>query len=536
MLAAASGAALLATGVLAQPELAPGETRAEEQTFAFRLIDEPPTLDPSLIEDIYSGDVARQLFEGLLNQDAQGNPVPGVATDWTVSEDGLTYTFRLRPETKWSDGTPVTAEDFVYSWRRTADPATGSPYSWYLELMQLKNAGAVIAGDMPPDQLGVRAVDDHTLEVTLEAPVPYLPQMVTHTTTHPVPRAAIEAHGNQWTQPGNMVSNGAYVLSDRVPQERTVLTRNEQYWDNENTTLDTLTFLVINDDNQALTRWEVGELDRTEIPFGRYPVLTQEYPDEALALPMLCVAYYAVNLREDAPEALKDVRVRQALNLAIDREVVTRDILAGGEEPAYTFTPTATAGWEVPSVPAAEMTQDESNAEAQRLLQEAGYGEDGEPLTLEILYNTSPDLEQLNVAVGQMWKQRLGIDTTLTNVEWQTFLERQRTGEFDLSTSGWCADYNEASSFLDIMTSNSEANAAQYLKPEFDALMEQSRTANEPLPLHQQAEQLLAQDAPILPINFFVSSVMLNDAIKGWPVENAQQLWYAKDLYRVAEE
>jgi oligopeptide transport system substrate-binding protein len=536
ILAATSLAALFASGALAQSELAPGETLADEQTFAFRLIDELPTLDPNLIEDVYAGDVARQLFEGLLNQDAQGNPIPGVATDWTVSEDELVYTFNLRPEAKWSDGTPVTANDFVYSWRRTADPATASPYSWYLELMQLKNAGPVITGEVPPDQLGVRAVDDHTLEVTLEAPVPYLPQMVTHTTTHPVPRPAIEAHGAQWTQPGKMVSNGAYVLSERVPQERTVLTRNEQYWDNANTTLDTVTFLVINDDNQALTRWEVGELDRTETPFGQYPELTQEYPGEALALPMLCVAYYAVNVREDAPAALQDVRVRQALNLAIDRDIITRDILASGEEPAYTLTPTATAGWEVPSVPAAEMTQEERNAEAQRLLQEAGYGAGGEPLTLEILYNTSPDLERLNVAVGQMWKQTLGVETTLTNMEWQTYLEAHRSGEFELSNAGWCADYNEASSFLDILTSNSEANASQYRSAEYDALMEQSRTAEDPLPLHQQAEQLLAQDVPILPINFFVSSVMLNDAIKGWPVENAQQLWYAKDLYRIAED
>ncbi len=539
MLSAASLAALLASGALAQDAApAAGETLLppEEQVFNYSIIDEVVTLDPGLIEVVDDSHIARQLFEGLYNQDAEGNIAPGVALSHEVSEDGLTYTFTLRPEAMWSDGTPVTANDFVYAWQRAANPETASPYSWYIELMKVAGAAEIIAGEAAPDTLGVRAVDDHTLEVTLTSPLPYFPQMVTHTTTYPVPRQAIEAHGDQWTQPGNIVVNGAYTLSERVPQERIVLTRNDQYWDNANTVIEEVGFYVIMDENQALTRWESGEMQMVPTPAGQYPTLLEEYPDETFASPLLCTYYYHVNLREDANPALLDPNVRQALNLAIDRQVIAEAILAGGQSPAFTLTHEATAGWEVPAVPAAEMTQEERNAEAQRLMQEAGFGTGGEPLSLEILYNTSESHQQIAVAIGQMWKQTLGVDTTLANQEWQTFLDARKEGNYDLARAGWCADYNEASSYLDILTSNSEANDSQYLNPEYDALMEQSRTAEDPLPIYQQAEARIAQDVPILPIYFYTSNDMIDSSVKGFPVQNAQETWYAKDLYRVAEE
>lgn len=538
ILAAASIAALVATGALAQGATHPetGEALAENQTFTYRVLDEFPSIDPGLIEDVEGSHVARNLFEGLYNQDAQGNVIPGVALDHTVSEDGTVYTFNLRPEARWSNGEPVTANDFVYAWRRAADPATASNYSWYIELMKVANAAEVIAGEAAPDTLGVRAVDDNTFEVTLTEPLPYFPQMVTHTTTFPVPQAVIEEHGDAWTQPGNMVGNGAYVLSERVPQERLVMTRNENYWDNANTIIDTVTALVINDEQQALNRYLAGEMDQTDIPIGQYPRLLEEYPTEAIVVPNLCTYFYHVNLREGATPALQDPNVRKALNLAIDRDIIVNNILAGGQHPAYSLAHDATAGFEVPSLPIAEMTQEERNAEAQRLMQEAGYGTGGEPLTLEILYNTSEAHQQLAVAIGQMWKQTLGIDTTLANQEWQTFLDARRQGDFELARAGWCADYNEASSFLDIMTSNSDANDSAYFNEEFDRVMEESRTAEDPLPLYQQAEQILAEDLPILPIYFYTSNFMLDDSIKGYPLENAQENWYAKELYRVAEE
>lgn len=538
-LGAASLLAFLAAGTLAQAATPqPGETLApaDQQVFNYRVLDEFPTIDPGLIEDVDGQHVAQQLFEGLVNQDEKGNVIPGVATEWTPSADGLTWTLKLRPEAKWSNGDPVTANDFVYGWRRAIDPATASPYSWYFELMGVKNGAAINAGDMPPDQLGIRAVDDHTLEVTLEAPIPYFPQMLVNSVTFAVPQKVVEQFGDQWTQPGNLVGNGAYVLTERVPQERLSMKRNENYWDNANTKIEQVNFLVINDENQALTRWEAGEIDMTDVPIGQFPRLSEEYPDETHAIPNLCTYYYYVNVRDSAPEALKDPRVREALNLAIDRDVIANNILAAGQKPAYTFTHWATAGWEVPNVPIADMTQEDRNARAKELLQEAGYGEGGEPLTLEILYNTDQAHQQLAVAIGQMWKQTLGIDTTLSNMEWQTFLDARKQGNFEIGRAGWCADYNEASSFLDVMTSDNEANDSGYKNPDYDALMAQSHTAEDPLPIYQQAEEMLARDLPILPIYFYTEDFMLDSSIKGFPYDNAQNYWFAKDLYRVAEQ
>ena len=536
-LGAASALALLATGAIAQPMLAEGETLAPEQTFTYNVIDEIVTLDPGLLEVVDDADISRNLFEGLMNQDETGVPVPGVATGYEVSEDGLTWTFALRPEAKWSNGEPVTAGDFVYAWQRAVDPATASPYAWFIELMQVEGASAIIAGESAPDTLGVEATGDNTFVVHLTTPVPYLPGMVTNPTTFPVHQASVEEFGDQWTQAGNLVSNGAYTLSERVPQERIVLTRNPEYWDDANTTIETVTTLVITDEVQALTRWQDGEVDKTAVvPVGQFPRLAEEFPGEATAVPNMCTYYYQVNLRPDAAAPLRDVRVREALNLAIDRDIIVNSILGGGQQPAYTLTHWATANFEVPEVPAATMTQDDRNARAQELMAEAGFGEGGETLDFEIIFNTSESHQQIAVAIGQMWKQTLGVETTLANQEWQTFLDTRKEGAFDLARAAWCADYNEPSSFLDILTINSEANDSRYANPEFDALMDAAVKEADPMPSYAEAEAMIARDAPILPIYFYASNFMLDAGIKGWPYENAQQNWYAKDLYRVAEQ
>ncbi|MCC7321079.1 MAG: peptide ABC transporter substrate-binding protein [Rubellimicrobium sp.] len=512
-----------------------GEALADNQTFTYRVLDEFPSIDPNLIEDVEGSAVGRNLFEGLLSQDAEGNVVPGVATSYEASEDGLTYTFHLRPEAKWSDGRPVTAGDFVYSWRRAADPATASEYQWYMGLMALENVEEVMAGEMPPDQLGVTAIDDQTLEVRLHTALPYFPQMVVHTTTFPVPAWAIEEWGDTWTQPGHMVSNGAYVLAERVPQEKIVLTRNDQYWDNANTIIDTVTAMIINDENAALTRYQAGELDKTDVPAGQYPALHEQFPTEAVSVPNLCTYYYNINLTETGVPALQDVRVREALALAIDRDVIVNNVLAGGQVPAYSLTHWAIAGWEVPSVDYATWTQAERDERARQLMAEAGYGPDGEALSLEILFNTSEAHNSIAVAIGQMWKQKLGVDTTLANQEWQTFLTARGEQDYQVARAGWCADYNEASSFLDIMQSESGYNDSKYSNPEYDAAMLEARTAADPMIDYQEAEALIMRDFPIIPLYFYASVFMLDDAMKGWPFESAQQNWYARTLYRVAE-
>ncbi|MFT5743260.1 MAG: oligopeptide transport system substrate-binding protein, partial [Paracoccaceae bacterium] len=455
----AMGGAALADGHATHPVT--GATLATEQVFTYRVLDEHSSLDPGVVEDVSGSEIVRDLFEGLMNDDADGNLIPGVATGYTVSDDKLTYTFTLRDNAKWSNGEPVTAGDFVYAWRRAASPELASPYAWYMSLMAVDGVDAVIAGDAPLDSLGVSAPDDHTLVVQLSTPLPYFVQMTTHATTFPVPQAVIEEFGDAWTQPDHIVSNGAYVLSEHVPQERSVRVRNNMYWNNDATIIEEVVALVINDENQALTRYLAGELDRTEVPAGQYPRLSEEYPDEALSFPRLCNYYYTFNLREDGPEAFKDVRVRQALALAVDRDVIVDNVLAGGQSAAYTFTPAATADFTVPSVEMAAMTQDERNARAVELLAEAGYGADN-PLAFEMLYNTSDAHRSIAVAMSQMWKQTLGVEATLANQEWQTFLEARGNGDFELARGAWCGDYNEASTFLDLLQSGSGYNDAKY--------------------------------------------------------------------------
>ncbi|KQI67861.1 peptide ABC transporter substrate-binding protein [Loktanella sp. 3ANDIMAR09] len=536
-LMASTAAVLVLTGTatLAESHIPADATLAAEQTFVYRVGDESPSIDPGKVEDTDGSDMVRQLFEGLYNQDADGNLIPGVATDYTVSDDNLTYTFTLRDNAKWSNGETVTAGDFEYAWKRAASPALASPYSWYIELMSIENASAVIAGEMEPDALGVTAVDDTTLQVTLSQPLPYFPQMLTHSTTFPVLQSNVEEFGDDWVQPGNMVSNGAYVLTEFVPQERAVMSRNTEYWDNANTTLETVTRLVVADENVGLTRYLAGELDRTDVPAGQYPRLSQEYPDQAMSVPLSCSYYYMFNLRDNGPEEFQDPAVRQALSLAVDRDIIVDAVLAGGQKPAYNFTHWATAGFEAPEIAMAGMTQEERNAQAQELLASAGYGADN-PLTVDLVYNTNESHRAVAVAISQMWKQTLGVETTLANQEWQTFLDARGSGDFDVARGGWCADYNEASTFLDLMQSGSGYNDSKYVNEEVDALLANAKTSDNPNADYAAVEEIIATDMPIIPIYHYAAVKMLNDQIENWPVNNFQQNWYAKDLYKVAAE
>ncbi|MCY4451288.1 MAG: peptide ABC transporter substrate-binding protein [Immundisolibacterales bacterium] len=533
---AAAAAALLAAAVSA-PVLAAGthpvtgEALADDQSFTYRLLDQFPTLDPQLNQDVSGFHVIRDLFEGLLSQDGEGNLVPGVATGYEASDGNTTYTFTLREDARWSNGDPVTAHDFVYGWRRAVDPATASPYAWYLELTEMVNAREILAGEKDPSALGVRAVDDHTLEVKLTTPLPYFPAMTTYATLFPAHRATIEAHGADWTAPGNMVSNGAYVLDEVVLNEYHTRVRNPMYWGAGDVIIEKVTGLVINDVNQALTRYRAGELDHLEpLPPGQYPALREQLPDEATSVPRLCSYYYAVNHTASANPALADVRVRRALGLAIDRDVIVDRVLKGGQWPAYNFTHFKTAGFTVPDIAYARLTQAERDAEAKRLMEEAGAGD----LTLRLIYNTSESHKQIATVVSQMWKQKLGVRTELANFEWKTYIGIRRNQEFDLARSGWCGDYNEASTFLDLLTTTHGSNDGKYSNERVDELMRASKTAADPSGIYAEVEGILAEDMAIIPIYHYANTFLLSADIRGWPYENVENNWYAKNLYRVA--
>lgn len=511
-----------------------GTQLADDQTFTYRVLDEFSSFDPQVVEDVNGSEVVRDLFEGLYNQNADGEIVPGVALSHTVSEDNMTYTFTLRDDAKWSDGKPVTAGDFVYAWQRAVDPELASPYAWYMELMSIQNGAAIIAGEKPITDLGVSAPDDHTLVVQLSQPLPYFAKMVTHATTFPAPQWAIEEHGQEWTRPENIVSNGAYVLTEHVPKERSVRERNEMYWDNDKTVLERVVTLVIGDEAQGLTRWRAGEVDKTDIPSGQYPALKEEFPDQAYAVPRLCNYYMTFNLK-DGPEPFQDVRVRQALSYALDRDVIVDRVLQGGQFPAYNFTPGATDGFEVPVIDYANMTQAERDAKAKELLAEAGYGPDGDTLSFTYLYNTSESHQQIGIVASQMWKQKLGVEVTLENQEWKVFLETRGNQNFELARGAWCGDYNEASTFLDLLTSQSGYNDGKYSNARVDELMAEAKSSQDAGPLYFEVEEILSQEMPVIPIFHASINMMLSDQIKGWPVNNVEQNWYAKDLYKVAE-
>ena len=509
-----------------------GEALSDDQTFTYRLLDQFPTLDPQLNEETAGFHVIRDLFEGLLNQDEKGNLVPGVATGYAATDGNTTYTFTLRENARWSNGDPVTAHDFVYAWRRAVDPTTASPYGWYLELTEMVNAKEILAGNMPPAELGVRAVGDHTLEVKLNTPLPYFPAMTTYATLFPAHRATIEAHGADWTAPGNMVSNGAYVLEELVLNEYHTRVKNPMYWDAGNVIIEKVTGLVINDANQALTRYRAGELDHLDsLPPGQYPALKEELPDEATSVPRLCSYYYAFNHTASGNPALHDVRVRTALSYAVDRDVIVDQLLKGGQWPAYNFTHRKTAGFTMPEIAYGKLAQAERDAEAKRLIGEAGVKD----LTLRLIYNTSESHKQIATVIGQMWKQKLGVEAELANFEWKTYLDIRGNQEFDVARSAWCGDYNEASTFLDLLTTTHGSNDGRYSNPKVDELMRASKMAEDPGAIYAEVEQTLAEDMAIIPIYHYANTFLLSADIKGWPYDNVENNWYSRNLYRVAK-
>ena len=511
-----------------------GEALADDQTFTYSLLDEFTTADPQMVEDVSGSYFVRDLFEGLMNQDADGNLIPGVATGYTTNEAKDVYTFTLRDNARWSDGNPVTAHDFVYAWRRLADPATASPYSWFADIMALENVGAVMSGESPPEALGISALDNHTLEVRLTASLPYFAAMTTHASTFPSPQWTVRTFGDAWTKPGNIVGNGAYVLTEHIPNETATRERNKMYWNNDATIIDKVVTLVINDENTDFTRWEAGETDKGAVPSGQYPRLKAEYPDEAISFPRLCTYYMTFNLSPSGPEAFKDVRVRQALSYALDRSVVTDKILQGGQIQAFTFTPGATAGFEVPAVAFGQMSQDQRNVNAKLLMAAAGYGPDN-PLKFEYMYNTSEGHKKIAIGAQQMWKETLGAEATLANQEWKTFLKTRGGQNFDVARGGWCGDYNEASTFLDLMTTPSGYNDGKFSNAEVDELMTSARTMSDATSNYTRVEEIMANEMPIIPVYHYTGVFMLRNNLKGWPFNNVEQNVYSRDLYKVAD-
>lgn len=531
LVAAGILSALIAGNVAMAADVPAGVQLAEKQTLVRNNGSEVQSLDPHKIEGVPESNVSRDLFEGLLISDVEGHPSAGVAEKWE-NKDFKVWTFHLRKDAKWSDGSPVTAHDFVYSWQRLADPKTASPYASYLQYGHIANIDDIIAGKKPTSDLGVKAIDDNTFEVTLSEPVPYFYKLLVHPSVSPVPKAVVEKFGDKWTQPANIVTNGAYKLKDWVVNERIVLERNTNYWDNAKTVINQVTYLPISSEVTDVNRYRSGEIDMTynNMPIELFQKLKQEIPKEVHVDPYLCTYYYEIN-NQKAP--FTDVRVRTALKLALDRDIIVNKVKNQGDLPAYSYTPPYTDGAKLVEPEWFKWSQDKRNAEAKKLLAEAGYTAD-KPLTFNLLYNTSDLHKKLAIAVASIWKKNLGVDVKLENQEWKTFLDSRHQGTFDVARAGWCADYNEPTSFLNTMLSDSSNNTAHYKSPAFDKLIADTLQVTDEAQrteLYTKAEQQLDKDSAIVPVYYYVNARLVKPWVGGYTGKDPMDNIYVKNLY-----
>ncbi|MHA6296932.1 peptide ABC transporter substrate-binding protein [Devosia sp. CAU 1758] len=494
---------------------------------------DPGSLDPHKVSGDWENRVVGDYIEGLVTEDAGGEPIAGQAESWEISEDGTVYTFKLREDAMWTDGTPVTADDFVFAFQRLFDPATASDYA-YLQY-PIKNSAAINSGEITDfDQLGVKALDDKTVEITLEAATPFFLDALTHYTAFPVPKHLVEEHGDAWIEMENIAANGPYKIVEWLPGSYVRSEKNEDYYDAENVQIDEVYYHVLEDQAAALNRYRAGEFDiLTDFPSDQYAWMQENIPGETHVEPFLGVYYYVIN-QEVAP--FDDVRVREALSISILRDVIGPDILGTGEIPAYGWVPPGTGNYveEAYKPDWADMPYEERVARATELMTEAGYGPD-KPLDLQLRYNTNDNHQRIAVAIAAMWEP-IGVNVELFNSEVAVHYDALRAGDFQVGRAGWLLDYNDPSNTLDLLktgieqegTMNWGNNYGRYSNEKFDALL---ADASSELDLEARGQMLADAEAiamdefGAIPIYWYVSKNVVKPYISGFE-DNA------KDVHR----
>lgn len=503
---------------------------SDRQTLVKGNGDEPESLDPAQIRSGFPGEVVLvDLFEGLVSEDGQGKIVPAQALRWETSEDGLVWRFFLRPQLKWSNGEPLTAQDFVYAWRRLLDPVQGSPSAGLLLATGINNAQSIYAGALELTSLGVEAESSQILKVTLERPVPYFLQLVSQRPFVPVNEQALTRFGKEWTQPGKLVSNGAYKLVNWAPNERIEAERNIHYWDDLHTRIKRVTYLPLSSQHAERLRYEAGEIQLTnKVALEYYQKTKQMTPERIWGLPLLGTYLYTFNLRR--PE-LQDVRVRQALAMTIDRHVLTEQVSGQGERPAWSLLP-GMPGYEVLGSPLALQDQPTRLVKAAALMAQAGYNS-ARPFKLTLTYNTSESHKKLALAVAAMWKP-LGVEVSLNNMEWSAYQVAKDSGDFMLVRSFLFGDYVEPSSMLNSFRCQDPQNESGYCNPAFDGLLQQASDTldgSTRTGLYRQAEQLLMDEMPAIPVYHYNQMRLVDPTLRGLPSQNLKGAIATKDLY-----
>jgi ABC-type oligopeptide transport system substrate-binding subunit len=472
---------------------------------------QPEHLDPGLMTADTDWRIGEALFEGLTVKDPRTlQPQPGVAERWEGSEGGLTYTFHLRRDSIWTDGRPVTAHDFVYAWTRVLKPETASQFA--SQLYPILNAEAFNQGKIDdPAQLGIRALDDYTLQARLHQPIPYFVYLTTTPTFYPVPHWIVEEYGDKWTDPQNIVSNGPFMLVEHRTHDRIIMDRNPRYYDAHKVRLDRVVAYSIADNFTAINLYESGYVDflvSNSVPPDFIPYMKGRYRDFH-STAQLASYFYSFNTTRPP---LDNKLVRRALAMAVDRRAITDALLRGGQIPGSNFVPRGLPDYESP--PGVEYNP----GEAARLLAEAGYPNgEGFP-QLEISFNTLDTHRKIAEAIQQMWTTNLNVRFRLHNEEWASYLKTRRNKEYDIARMGWIADYPDASAFIDLMEGNNANNDTGWANAEYDRLLRASRGETDPArrrELLRQAEAILLDEAPVLPIYTYAVNSLRKPYVRG---------------------
>lgn len=509
-------AILILAGACRQ-RLTPVEIGNASQTLLIGNGTDPEDLDPQITTGLPEHHIHMALFEGLVNHDpVHLQPIPGVAEHWEISEDGLHYTFHLRTDARWSNGDLVTADDFIFSYRRILTPSFGAEYAYMLYVV--KNAQLYHEGELTDfSKVGCVADDPHTLRISLEAPTPYFLSLINHNSWYPVHPPSIlkygpaDRRGTRWTRPGNHVGNGPFVLLDWNVSDVVVVGKNPLYWDSNQVMLNEIRFLSIENQITEERAFMSGQLHLTDtVNRNSINRLRSERPGHLFLHPWLGTYYYILNT-EVPPLDQRDVRT--ALSLAIDRAAIVKNITKGGQLPAYHFTPPDTAGY------TSRTRLQEDLKQARQLLAQAGYPDGKGFPALPLLYNTSEFHRPIAVAIQDMWKRNLNIKVRLENQDWKVYLQSRGLGDFTITRAGWIGDYNDPNTFLDLFTRSSGNNHSGWSNPEYDSLIARAGRTLDPserYELFQEAESILIEELPIIPIYFYVRAYLKHPAVRSW--------------------